>query len=312
MILRHNPHSFLTGDDPFISLVPLHAEPRGSDHEVVFERHHEGYIGKPHGGLAMGLCLDAWLRASTDPYPMTARFKFGGSGLSLGETARFSVARNGSDAELRAEISKEGDKTPYLRAELGTAAPNDLAVGVPQKPPSDTRLLPYYRNCFVCGHYRTIPGLKRRFHFHPSEEGCFVTVPWGEGDDRDRGRLFLNGKGELHPAVLSSLFDENTGWAGFMAKRQAGLSVKLDVTILRPVSVDERLLFVGRPTGIRGNPRSPRFFLAAGSVLALGADGEPELVAHGKGEWIIFDHLTQQIKEHLLPENDWEWVFVAE
>ncbi len=317
MFLKHNPRSFMTGDDPFVTLVPLNPGSQSAigagagriDQEVVFEHRHEGLIGIPHGGVAMGLCLDAWLRTRTAPYPVTARFKFGGSGLALGEKAVFSVERNGDDSHLVTAIGKDGDRRPYLRGEISTASAADLASVLPQRPPDNSRGLPYYRNCFVCGHHRAVPGLMRRFKIHFTEESWCVTTPWGAGEDRDRAGLFVSRGEEVHPAVLAAILDETSGWAGFMSTARAGLSVRLELTILRPVSVDEKLLFVGLPSGTRGNPRSPRFFLASGFILAMDAGGAPEVIGHGKGEWVILEHVTDQIKRNLLPEGSGEWIF---
>jgi len=94
-----------------------------------------------------------------------------------------------------------------------------------------------------------------------------------------------------------------------MLTKSAGLSVRLEFTLLRPVGRYEKLVFVGEPSGIRGNPASPRFFTAQGIIYAInGASVEP--VAFGGGEWIIMQQYTEQIKKNLIPENDWEWIFM--
>jgi hypothetical protein len=311
MFIKPNPCSFLTGDDPFLNLTTLE-EARGKlDQEIVFETRHEGFIGIPHGGLPMGLCLDAWRRIGAPGYPVDVRFKFGGSGIAIGDTAIFSVETSLQDEGPRvsARITKVGDKTPYLRTEI-TAASAGGSAAVPQRPPEDFRRLPYYRNCFVCGHHRTETGLQRRFRVHGGAGSWMVTTPWGQDlDDFDRAKSFLIGDEELHPGVLISIFDENTAWGGFMATRCAGLSVRLEFTLMRPVGAEEKLLFVGEPTGIRGNPRAPRFFLAAGRILSMKDPCNPEVVAYGRGEWIIMDHYTEQIKVNLLPVEDYDWIF---
>jgi hypothetical protein len=312
MFIRPNERSFLTGNDPFFKIVPLDATDRRVDEELIFEPHHEGFIGIPHGGLGMGLCLDAWRRIGEPSYPVDVNFKFGGSGISIGDSAVFTVERGPADGEpsVTARIGKEGDKTPYLRAEIRPAALSDAMNAVPSPPAEPFRGLPYYRNCFVCGHHRTVTGLQRRFRLHASNGNTVVTAPWGfDSTDVDRGENFLIGKEELHPAVLISIFDENTAWGGFMLTRSAGLSVRVDFRLLRPVGRQEKLLFVGEPTGIRGNPRNPRFFLAQGTILSMADPGNPEPVAYGRGEWLIVEQYTKQIKRNLLPEDDWSWIF---
>jgi acyl-coenzyme A thioesterase PaaI-like protein len=312
MFIEHNPHSFLTGDSPFLLMVPVDASKGRFEAEIVFELHHEGVIGLPHGGVAMGLCLDAWRRFGHPLYPVDVSFKFGGSGISLGEKVSFAVERDPADngMNLVARITKTGDKRPYLRAEIrpaGIIAEKRLVLPPPAGEP---RKLPYYRNCFVCGHHRAVVGLQRRFRIHAYNGSTVITTPWGpDTDDVDRAQLFLIGKRELHPAVLISIFDENTGWAGFMATKGAGLTVRMEFTLLRPVADSEKLLFVSRPAGIKGNPRAPRFFIAEGTVLSMIDPGNPEPVAYGRGEWIIMDQYTEQIKKNLLPVDDWEWIF---
>jgi hypothetical protein len=258
------------------------------------------------------LCLDAWRRAGYPSYPVHVSFRFGGSGIGIGDTADFAVEQDHGNAEapLVVRIAKKGDKTPYLCAQVAGAQSPDKPVRLPSQPSDEFRLLPYYRNCFVCGHHRTVVGLKRRFRLHEPHGEPVVTVPWGDaGEDLDRARLFGIGREELHPAVLVSIFDENIAWGGFMRTGAAGLSVRLEFTLLRPVGKYERLLFVGRPTGIRGNPRAPRFFKAAGSILSMADPQAPETVAYGHGEWVVVSAYTEQIKKNLLPEDDWSWIF---
>lgn len=312
MFLKENPRSFLTGDDPFLPTALLEASETRVDRQLVFELQHEGFMGIPHGGLGMGLCLDAWRRTGMPAYPVRVHFKFGGTGIGIGDEAIFSVENkaDGQDSRVLARITKNGDKSPYLRAEIGRAEHTDIPESVGTLPPEAFRPLPYYRNCFVCGHHRSIVGLQRRFRVHVNDDAPVVTTSWGQiSEDRDRAESFLIGADELHPAALISIFDENTAWSGFMQTRSAGLSVRLDFTLLRPVRKNEPLIFVGRPTGIRGNPRAPRFFLAEGSILSLSDAARPEPVAFGKGEWIILDLYTEQIKKNLLPSGDWEWIF---
>ncbi len=310
MLLKDNEQSFLTGKDPFVA---IELQSKSCDHAVStirFEPKHEGFVGIPHGGVGMGLCLDAWRNVGVPDYPINVKFKFGGSGILIGDEAVFEIQRDKSSPDgLDIKITKHGDRKPYLKAEIRTAgvvAPPTTRL----KSPQVSRDLPYYKNCFVCGHARNEPGLQRRFRFDQIDSDIKVTVSWGlNSDDFDRAAFFLIAKDELHPAALISIFDENTAWAGFMLTKSAGLSVRLEFTLLRPVGRYEKLVFVGEPSGIRGNPASPRFFTAQGTIYAInGASVEP--VAFGGGEWIIMQQYTEQIKKNLIPENDWEWIFM--
>ena len=312
MLCEHNAKSFLTGDEPFLALTTTEENGTSMSQRTAFDDRHEGFIGIPHGGLAMGLCVDAWLRMEPDSYPFTVRCKFGGSGVAIGDPVTFDLERPtaGDGPAAIAKLTKEWDKTPYLRAEFARAESANVAAEVPGPLPHEIRPLPYYKNCFVCGRHRDEPGLQRRFQVHSPGDGNIVSVRWGDSDeDRDRADLFRFGAGELHPALLTAIFDENTGWSGFMRTRSSGLSVRLNMTLVRPVATDEPLLVVGWPTGTRGNSRKPRFFSAQGTVLSMKDPGNPEPVLHGGGEWITMDKYTDQTKRNLLPADSWQWIF---
>jgi hypothetical protein len=315
MLIEHNSYSFLTGKDPFVEIREVDASEDRYTGEFAFEPHHEGFIGIPHGGLPMGLCVDLWRRTRVPHYPVDIRFKFGGSGIGIGEQATLAVDRGPEDQgpSLMVRITKDNDKTPYLSAWMRSSDSGRSERRVPTQPSEDHRLLPYYRNCFVCGHHRTTKGLQRRFRLHRSNGSHVVTTPWGlNGEDFDRAEMFLIDKDEIHPAVLMSIFDENTAWGGFMDTRTAGLSVRLEIRLLRPVARTEPLIFVGRPAGIRGNPKAPRFFKGEGEILSLRDPQDPEPVAYGNGEWVILTSYTEQIKNNLLPEGDGAWIFSAD
>ncbi len=311
MLIEHNPYSFLTGDNPFLGLRQVESSANRYEADLSFEPHHEGFIGIPHGGLPMGLCLDVWQRSWLSTYPVDIRFRFGGSGIAIGDSAALTVEGVSGDNEpgILVRIAKAEDKTPYLSARMTPSGTDALSRTIALPPSPDFRLLPYYRNCFVCGHHRTVVGLQRRFRLHQENGSHVVTTSWGLDDgDIDRAEAFLIGKEELHPAVLISIFDENTAWGGFMDTRAAGLSVRLDFTLIRPVSKSEKLMFIGRPAGIRGNPKAPRFFRGEGEILSLADPQNPEPVAFGQGEWVILTAYTEQIKSNLLPEGDWSWI----
>lgn len=308
----YNRWSFLTGSEPFVRLVVQHQTEEEFIAELCFEYHHEGAIGLPHGGLAMGLCLDVWRNYGSPEYPVKVIFRFGGSGLRIGDNAllQASLSRDLRGPVFSASITKHGDKKPYLRAEIVSLDVSNLETSKMEQPGEVTRLLPYYRNCFVCGHHRDVIGLQRRFRYHDSPSWRGVSALWGsEDDDRDRVRYFLIGERELHPAVITSIFDENTGWAGFMNTKGAGLTVRMELSLFRKVDSYDQLLFIGQPDGIRGSANNPRFFTANGLVLTMNRAGNPALVARGCGEWIILQSITEQVKQHLLPEDDWEWIF---
>ncbi len=311
MNLKENKHSFISGENSFIEVEPIGKSKRTLEHKIVFEPRHEGFMGIPHGGLAMGVCFDYFHQGSLVQYPLRMDFKFGGSGLPIGEPASLIMsAAHENEFIKQVSIKKSQDKKPYIHANFSNSLTRASQVKAPLEPSKDFKDLPYYKNCFVCGHERVEPGLQRRFRYHHDSLNRETSVQWGFcSDDFDRAKCFLIGPEELHPAVILSIFDENTGWAGFMHTSAAGLSVKISVDLFRPVSWDERLMFIGFPSGVKGNPKAPRFFKASGEVVSIDENGVISLVASGQGEWIIMDKYTAQLKDNLYPENDWAWIF---
>lgn len=309
--LFKNQNSFMTGRDPFVMIKGVEAGAGSWGSEIVFENHHEGFIGIPHGGVAMGLCLDLWRNLPGAQYPVKVSFRFAGTGISIGDKAILEVeGASGFDQQSRAiKITKLGDRKPYLTATF-KPLDDDFCESPSSMPSNEFRPLPYYKNCLVCGHHRAVVGLKRQFRYHEVGQDKMVTVVWGQNDeDLDRAKFFLIGENELHPFVLIAIFDENTAWGGFMETRRGGLSVKLDFLIRRPVQSTEKLLFIGRPAGIRGASSSPRFFSARGEILSLSDPKSPEVVAHGWGEWVVLKQYTEQIRNNLIPKSDVEWLF---
>jgi hypothetical protein len=312
MRLVHNPRSFLTGDDPFLTVEETESTDNGYIGQLTFESRHEGFLNIPHGGLAMGLCFDAWRRSGGYRYPVESRFKWGGTGLLVGDPASFSVESvDGIESQaIKASITKTGDRKPYIQCSIGPTERSETDGMLNDPPYPEFRPLPYYRNCFVCGHHRSVVGLQRRFYARQTDGSLMTTVEWGSRDDDiDRASSFLIDEEELHPAVLTSMFDENSGWAGFLVTKTAGLSVRMSLTILRPIARTEHLMLISKPSGTRGNPRAPRFFSSEGRIVSLSDSASPELVAYGTGEWVILNQYTQQIKDNLLPRDDWQWIF---
>src|SRR5271157_2821374 len=141
MYIRHNPDSFLTGDAPFLPTVFIEQSDTSVAQQLTFTPKHEGFIGIPHGGLAMGLCLDAWRRIGEPQYPASVRFKFGGSGIGIGDKAVFEVQddRDEKGPRVIAKITGNGDKTPYLRAEIRPAEQSNASADIGKPPGDDVR-----------------------------------------------------------------------------------------------------------------------------------------------------------------------------
>ena len=88
--------------------------------------------------------------------------------------------------------------------------------------------LPYYRNCFVCGVQRSIPGLKRSFYIAAKGADKIIAAPAGfDRSDADTFYAFQK-EGYIHPISLIALLDESLGWAGFMKSSSGAVTTRIN------------------------------------------------------------------------------------
>ncbi|HAR97799.1 MAG TPA: hypothetical protein DCS11_02650, partial [Syntrophus sp. (in: bacteria)] len=142
---------------------------------IVMDDKKQGWVGIPHGGIAMGAVADLAgdlmekRPGPFGPYPYAIDYRMGGASARLGDALAIEVTATESGA--RGSIVKDPGSPPYLSAAVrfGGDAPA-AAQGVPAGLPARIdawagRLLdlPSYRDCFVCGIARRQPGLGRRF-----------------------------------------------------------------------------------------------------------------------------------------------------
>ncbi|MFH0821730.1 MAG: hypothetical protein V2B18_03195, partial [Pseudomonadota bacterium] len=137
MTFAHNEFSFMTGDEAFLPVEIMEGGTNRVEGRINYESRHEGLIGIPHGGLSMGFCIDYWRRMANVEYPVNVNFRFGGSGVAIGESADFKVESvvEGPAPGVKASITKDGDKTPYLRAEITHT--DEWAPTLPESAPPD-------------------------------------------------------------------------------------------------------------------------------------------------------------------------------
>ena len=96
-------------------------------------------------------------------------------------------------------------------------------------------LLPYTRNCFVCG-AQNPSGLRLRFRF---EDGA-VRAEF-------QPRATLEGyRGVVHGGVIASALDDTMFWAAAYARRQFLVSVEMAVRYQQKVAVDAPYRLVAR------------------------------------------------------------------
>ena len=224
--------------------------------QTTIKESYQGWIQMPHGGIGMALILE--LGRTKDPsgeqylreYPFRASFRWGGPPLFLGEKVEVVIERQ--EEKIKGGIWKieDSEHLPYLTAELTDleGLPDDLSswvlsfvnvLGTDLKHKASR--LPRYRECFVCGLEREYPGLKRTF-YHVEDNGQRIIFSFhglDPDDDEDFYWLRISGD-EAHPGVVAAVMDETLGWSGFLESGQGGITVKLEIDFLRPLSPGEK------------------------------------------------------------------------
>lgn len=96
-----------------------------------------------------------------------------------------------------------------------------------------SQLLPYTRNCFVCGAHN-LHGLQLKFRREGDEVRTeFTPQPHHAGF-----------RGIIHGGILSTVLDEAMFWAAAIATGRFGLAVELNVRFIKKASVGDALAVV--------------------------------------------------------------------
>ena len=122
-----------------------------------------------------------------------------------------------------------------------------------------SQLLPYTRNCFVCGAHNQ-HGLQLKFRQEGGEvRADFTPQPHHAGF-----------RGIIHGGILSTVLDEAMFWAAAVATRRFGLAVELNVRFMKKVSVRDPLTVVAAFVADKGRLWESRAELRRddGSVVA--------------------------------------------
>lgn len=284
---------------------------------LVMDEKKQGWVGIPHGGIAMGAMADLAFALAGEtagpfgPYPFSIDYRMGGASARLGDTLE--VEMHATDGGARGVMIRDPGTPPYLRAvfRLGGTDPSPVETCPPRLPErsgdweSGLLPLPSYRNCFVCGIARRAPGLERRFYAlnDPAWRGV-VAAPVGCAGDTGEAFYRFRRHGRLHPLPLIALLDEVIGWGGFLLAASGGVTVRAGYTFLRDIAVGERLWVFGRGERVRGNAASRLLFWASGGAVSVGPDGVLEPVAWASGQYLGVPALTEQMRRELLPA-DW-------
>lgn len=301
-------HSFLFGNGTIVQ------EDQVVRSRLQMTRSTEGWIGIPHGGIGMGILLELGLRmgaAGFHPvsrYPFNVEYRLGGASLRVGDAVEAAVTTH--EGCLSGQILREGEVDPYMHANIhygkeGHYKKDQFQASLPncyEDIANRLQLLPYYRNCFVCGVEREKPGLRRRFYFVDGEVEEKIVVSLAGFDEDDKHNFYqFQRNGIFHPLPILALLDEALGFAAFMVSASGGVTVRIDYTFYRDIRVGERLLFLGKGGKLRGKTPSRTMCWASGGAAVVHDDGTLEPVVSTSGQWLGVPALTRQMKEALIP-----------
>jgi len=283
---------------------------------LVMDSSKEGWVGIPHGGIGMGAIMEfvpgiglAVPGDSEEPYPVSCRFRMGGSAGRVGDTVFIEAVT--SDTGTAGRISVEGSAMPYITGDIvlkdGISGIDDYTRAYV---PSDFSQIegkldhiPHYRNCFVCGVDRKLPGLKRRFHLWKSSDENIVCAFVGFNDEDERTFYRFERNGFIHPMALLAVLDETMGWAGFFISANGGVSVRLHYKLLRKIRIHEKLVFFGKGEKVKGRIDKRMLFWASGCGVVMKEDGSFEKVLESSGQWYVMAALTDQMRTELIPAD---------
>jgi hypothetical protein len=283
---------------------------------LVMDDKTQGWVGIPHGGIAMGAMADLAFAIretagdSSDPYPFSIDYRMGGASARLGDTLQIELTATEDGA--RGVMVKDPNAAPYLSATFRFAysdpSPREIFRSYLPAHIGDVENrmvpLPSYRNCFVCGIARREPGLERRFYvLDAPEQQKIVVSPVGCAGDGGEGFYRFQRRGSLHPLPLLALLDEIIGWGGFLLAASGGVTVKASYTFYRDIRVGERLWVFGRGEKFRGKTDSRLLFWASGGAAVVCSDGVLEPVVVASGQYLGVSALTEQMKQELLPAD---------
>lgn len=287
---------------------------------LLLSERSEGWPGIPHGGFGMGVILELLTGIGNYPspgealYPLMARFRLGGTATALGD--RITVTVSPVSGGGRGSIVPRDEDHPYLSADIWYKRDNptrreQLESYLPEilsGLENSLIPLPYSRRCLVCGTERDVPGFRRRFHLIDASDNPLVVSRIGF-DPEDRDLFQFKRRGTFLRGVLAAILDENMGWSGFFLSRSGGVSVRLEYSFYRDVLVGERVVTFGRGEAVRGDITRRMMFFASGGAAVVRDDGSLEIVVASYGQFLAVSHLTEQMRERLIPEELREQVF---
>lgn len=281
---------------------------------LIMDDRTQGWVGIPHGGIAMGAMADLAFALKADgpfgQYPLTIDFRMGGVSACLGDTLQIELTA--TEGGARGIMVKDPNAAPYLSAEFRFTHddPSQREVFQSLLPAHigdvESRMipLPSYRNCFVCGIARREPGLERRFYVLESPDRKKIVVsPVGCLGDGGETFYRFSRCGCLHPLPLLALLDEVIGWGGFLLTASGCVTVRASYTFSRDIQVGEQLVAFGRGEKVRGRATSRLLFWASGGAAAVHGNGTLEPVVVASCQYLGVAALTEQMRRELLPAD---------
>ena len=284
----------------------------GVETEMVFSRDHEGWMGIPHGGVAMTALLDladhCWLRIKgvNLVYPLEIDWRFADA-VGIGDEMSLKAAVKDENSLLLSMRRRDSEKI-YLSAEVRVAAEAaevDFPLLEPellQKKGAQHQPLEVYDNCFVCGLKRQKPGLRRRF-FRTVGVLPSIIVRFGGGSEGlQLASSFQQASGTLHPGVVAALLDELCGWSGILAGDLYGYTVRFKLHLNRLPILGEELFGIAPTPLVRGRG-ARKFYYPRGALYQKKRDGSLEIIAVATGQWLSREELRQQFDESHVDED---------
>ena len=283
--------SYFTGEKGFlfsgydINHNTIHAD-------FTIKEIHTGWPNIPHGGVGMTAVIElvSHLNSGLLSYPFSAKYRFGGEKLVIGDSVDISVARTGT--EYLGRMMKSTGGQPYMTSAVSLAPAPERSLYYDDIDMLLTRDV-VNENSFV------MPNFSGKIIYLPQEqckytirEFTFVEIPdrsmymLSAISDRKgtAGAMNRIAEDQVHPGALITVLDETLGWAGFFSAWQGGVTVDLAVHFLEPVRPDDSIFTVGFCRDMYGS-YSRKIVLCAGGIFS-GTRENPKPLVYAEGRWL--------------------------
>ena len=253
---------------------------------------HTGWPNIPHGGVGMTAVIElvSHLHKGFLSYPFSAKYRFGGEKLVIGDSVDITVEQTGN--EYFGKMMKSTGGQPYMTSVVSLAPAKERELYYDDIDMLLTRDV-MNENSFI------MPNFSGKIIYLP-EEQCKYTIrefTFVELPDRsmymlskisDRrgtaGAMNRLTEDQIHPGALITVLDETLGWAGFFSAWQGGVTVDLAVHFLAPVRPDDKIFTMGFCRDMYGS-YSRKIVLCAGGIFS-GTREDPKPLVYAEGRWL--------------------------